>query len=1158
MSKLAFLDRFKDRVDEALEADPVFATVGNMPKMTNPNVQFLRGALTSTDASQSLEEQPFISSIRKNIGQVEIGSFRGLEKRGPAGLDDTASSGRGVGDALRTEQHGTQEAGKGQPGRKHGPCVHSEGKENVRPQCSDSADQSVEGSGDVHGQRLLRSGGIRLPIEEHVNYRNREGAEVPHVAPRAEELAEGGLQPILREQPYYRSPNGAVIGRKVRQRPLQKPGTDRANDTRKLSVVVAVTPAQRIEKHPGMGSENALDSLEIYEEIGRGAHGVVYKALNKETELLLAVKVMRCDKDELAGLMGEIDLLKILKHRNIVKYHGFVKTADSVNVMLEFCSGGSLRQLYKRLGHGLAEHEMVPYVKQILEGLQYLHDQGVVHRDVKAANVLLTESGEVKLADFGVATTVTTLHNTVVGTPHWMAPERVLGGDGSCTASDIWSLGATIIELFTMSPPYHDLVPMAAIHAIMNNEHPPLPHALTPAGQNFLLECFQKTASLRKSAALLLLHWWVNPRTAAPTTPRLGELTRLDSAHDQSPREPGRVEHTRPERAKQKYTRAELLSKYREAPDDDVLSLDLLDSLAIRDRLARPAEPKYTDTEADAEYEQFSKFEICSFSSKESEKEREMVHLLGRLSARVAQYSAGGDDVVGSLTRMTARMHLLVRKYPSCVHVLQKDHGMVTFMELLDYSSELPREERLWYLTLGALNSLFAKDVSQMESFATLGGIPKLIQFSKPSNGDKIKLQVVRFLKTTCKSELALRMFLASGGLQIAVRFLQEDFARRPELPLVSVSCIYEILSRDLSCPRSDLCKMLCKHGIVFWFATLLSQLTKTPASGAVLARSISAATDTILKVISYLGAAGAKVQSLIANPDTFKLLLKLYDTLTFAQQMILLKFFKPISSTADVMRLFVSADILELYVSLLREYRVGVPNYKEVLNVLCPAIYQSCLLNYERQTELVKLGAVPYLRDLCHQDLPSRQFILPVFFELVHCDAAVRLNLLKHNAQATYFALVQDPYWSYNAIDSLLHWGLQDKKLRWLSSDDALAALVGVFVRNEVLNLEAFLDIYHQVMLHHRNLVRYMTRGTIVQSILAKLASYAKSAAVSVTLLKILHRLVKYNAHHQVLAPETMCDIFAAMQPIASSDASSVLAASLASRIVLFTRSCS
>ncbi|KAM9917657.1 hypothetical protein OXX59_009191, partial [Metschnikowia pulcherrima] len=181
---------------------------------------------------------------------------------------------------------------------------------------------------------------------------------------------------------------------------------------------MSLTPAQRVEKRPGLRTTNALDDFEFYEKIGRGAYADVYRGLNTKTRKVVAIKQISLEKDyNAAALMGEIDLLKILKHPNIVKYHGFVKTSASLNVFLEFCAGGSLRQIYKKQGHGFSEPEIISYVNPILRGLQYLHEQGVVHRDVKAANVLLTGAGEVKLADFGVATKVSASHNTVVGTP---------------------------------------------------------------------------------------------------------------------------------------------------------------------------------------------------------------------------------------------------------------------------------------------------------------------------------------------------------------------------------------------------------------------------------------------------------------------------------------------------------------------------------------------------------------------------------------------------------------------------------------------------------------------------------------------------------------------------------------------------------------------
>ena len=125
------------------------------------------------------------------------------------------------------------------------------------------------------------------------------------------------------------------------------------------------------------------------------------------------------------------------------------------------------------------ENLVALYMSQVLQGLLYLHEQGVIHRDIKGANILTTRDGLVKLADFGVATRGNVGESSVVGTPYWMAPE-VIELSGATTASDIWSLGCTVIELLDGKPPYHKLQPMPALFRIVNDDHPPLPEGASP------------------------------------------------------------------------------------------------------------------------------------------------------------------------------------------------------------------------------------------------------------------------------------------------------------------------------------------------------------------------------------------------------------------------------------------------------------------------------------------------------------------------------------------------------------------------------------------------------------------------------------------------------------------------------------------------------
>lgn len=170
---------------------------------------------------------------------------------------------------------------------------------------------------------------------------------------------------------------------------------------------------------------------------------------------------------------------------------------------------------------------MALYMSQVLHGLLYLHEQGVIHRDIKGANILTTKEGLVKLADFGVATKAAGMHEaSVVGTPYWMAPE-VIELSGATTASDIWSLGCTVIELLDGKPPYHKLQPMPALFRIVNDDHPPMPESISPVRisidrsldgemlttqqtvRDFLMQCFQKDPNLRVSARKLLKHPWI-------------------------------------------------------------------------------------------------------------------------------------------------------------------------------------------------------------------------------------------------------------------------------------------------------------------------------------------------------------------------------------------------------------------------------------------------------------------------------------------------------------------------------------------------------------------------------------------------------------------------------------------------------------------------
>ncbi|EYU23257.1 hypothetical protein MIMGU_mgv1a025764mg, partial [Erythranthe guttata] len=256
------------------------------------------------------------------------------------------------------------------------------------------------------------------------------------------------------------------------------------------------------------------------DEIGKGAYGRVYKGLDLENGDFVAIKQVSLENIA----QEDLNTIMNLNHKNIVKYLGSLKTKTHLHIILEYVENGSLANIIKPNKFGPFPESLVAvYIAQVLEGLVYLHEQGVIHRDIKGANILTTKEGLVKLADFGVATKLTEADvntHSVVGTPYWMAPE-VIEMSGVCAASDIWSVGCTVIELLTCVPPYYDLQPMPALFRIVQDEHPPIPDSLSPSITDFLRQCFKKDARQRPDAKTLLSHPWIqNSRRALQTSLR--------------------------------------------------------------------------------------------------------------------------------------------------------------------------------------------------------------------------------------------------------------------------------------------------------------------------------------------------------------------------------------------------------------------------------------------------------------------------------------------------------------------------------------------------------------------------------------------------------------------------------------------------------------
>ncbi|XP_010546855.1 PREDICTED: mitogen-activated protein kinase kinase kinase 3 isoform X2 [Tarenaya hassleriana] len=259
------------------------------------------------------------------------------------------------------------------------------------------------------------------------------------------------------------------------------------------------------------------------ELIGCGAFGRVYMGMNLDSGELLAVKQVliapnSASKEKTQGhireLEEEVRLLKNLSHPNIVRYLGTVRENDSLNILMEFVPGGSISSLLEKFG-SFPEPVIRMYTKQLLLGLKYLHNNGIMHRDIKGANILVDNKGCIRLADFGASKKVVELATingakSMKGTPYWMAPEVILQ-TGHNFSADIWSVGCTVIEMATGKPPWSEQYQQfaAVLHIGRTKAHPPIPGHLSPEAKDFLLKCLHKEPSLRPSASELLQHPFV-------------------------------------------------------------------------------------------------------------------------------------------------------------------------------------------------------------------------------------------------------------------------------------------------------------------------------------------------------------------------------------------------------------------------------------------------------------------------------------------------------------------------------------------------------------------------------------------------------------------------------------------------------------------------
>ncbi|KAG5176290.1 hypothetical protein JKP88DRAFT_335952 [Tribonema minus] len=270
----------------------------------------------------------------------------------------------------------------------------------------------------------------------------------------------------------------------------------------------------------------SCDDYELQEQIGKGSFGKVYKAQHRDGTIH-AIKIidLESQEDDMEDVQQEISMLQTCKCPQLTHYYGSFMVDSSLWIVMELLEGGSLQELMKEAQCTINEPTIAWIMRDMLQALVYLHSERKIHRDIKAANVLIARDGSVRVADFGVSVQLTVSvdkRRTFVGSPYWMAPEVIAHTDYNERA-DIWSLGITAIELATGLPPLSEMHPMKAVLFIPKNAPPRLPDdaAYGKKFQSFVERCLVKDPDERPSAAELLKHPFIK---GAKQTNQLQEL----------------------------------------------------------------------------------------------------------------------------------------------------------------------------------------------------------------------------------------------------------------------------------------------------------------------------------------------------------------------------------------------------------------------------------------------------------------------------------------------------------------------------------------------------------------------------------------------------------------------------------------------------------
>lgn len=611
------------------------------------------------------------------------------------------------------------------------------------------------------------------------------------------------------------------------------------------------------------------ETYALLEVIGRGAYGVVYKGIGRDGGIVAIKRVGRAKLtiEEKKQLQEEISLLRKLNHPHIVKYVEAIDYPESpyLDIIMEYVEGGSLfsmvRDIRKSLNiqnnsKVLGELNAVTFIKQVILGLKYLHLQGVVHSDIKGANILVTKDKCVKLADFGLASTklgkdlneaspeaTSTSDNPMdfLGSPYWMAPE-IVTQTGKSTASDIWSVGCTVIELLTGFPPNHQLNEMSALFRLMNDDCPPLPSGISPDCEDFLRKCFCKDMKTRATADELISHRWLLSGEVGFEEDNNGSFDdgfeNITPSQSMSPIDYNSLNHTSSQRL-------EMYAEEEEEEEDVFNDIEFNDDEVEYDQ---PAELFFDSSTVnspssgtDYDEDPFKNIKIDPEAELERERKRKQKELWDQLKSHVKCIASNMDEKV----RIFACDELvnIFTNHPDQRYNLIMDPGLLPILDVLenngdgnpnivqamlkvalslvedgcgntDNHNSIPISPSATILTETTPNvTTTTADIPH--DLCIAGFLPAIMQYCESDSSFEIRCLAARFLEYMLIGETTTHMFIACRGFTVFVRMLEDNVLKAEVLNRVALAGIERMLAIDKQRHKRDFCRRFVSAGLL-------------------------------------------------------------------------------------------------------------------------------------------------------------------------------------------------------------------------------------------------------------------------------------------------------------------------------------------------------